>query len=167
MTDISPWVRKHAGLLSQNLPILDLACGGGRHSLYLLELGHRVTAVDKDVTAIRANDGVQNLSIVEADLEAGTWPFSNQLFAGIVVVNYLWRPIFNDLLTALAPGGVLIYDTFAVGNEKYGRPSNPDYLLRSNELKRICAGLEIIDYAHGKTEAPSAVRQSIAARNNR
>jgi len=144
--------------------VLDIACGGGRHSHFLLAKGYEAVAVDRDMSSMQPYAGTEGLSVLEADLEKDAWPFAGHLFAGIVVVNYLWRPLFPDLLASLAPAGILIYDTFAVGNEKFGRPRNPDFLLQPNELKDLCKGLEIVDYTHGETKLPPALRQSIVAR---
>ena len=166
MRPISPWIEKYSKLIPQNGPVLDVACGSGRHSLHLLGIGYDVVAVDIDIAKISEIQRDPKLSIVEADLEKDPWPFSKSAFSGVVVVNYLWRPLFADLLDALLPGGILLYDTFAQGNEKYGRPSNPDFLLAPDELRNFFQGkLEILDYFHGYMEAPKpAVHQSIAAR---
>ncbi|WP_416897470.1 MAG: hypothetical protein ACMVY4_18640 [Minwuia sp.] len=106
------------------------------------------------------------LSIVEADLEDGPWPFAGQQFGGIVVCNYLWRPLFPHVAATLAPGGVLIWTTFAAGNEAFGRPRNPDFLLQSNELLEAFAGsMEIVAFRQGHVARPGpAVRQSMVAR---
>ncbi|MCF8467075.1 MAG: class I SAM-dependent methyltransferase [Sneathiella sp.] len=169
MRPISPWIEKYSKLIPQNGPVLDVACGSGRHSLYLLGVGYDVIVVDIDTAEISKIQGYPNLSIVEADLEKDPWPFSKPAFSSVVVVNYLWRPLFPDLLDALLPGGILLYDTFAQGNERYGRPSNPDFLLAPGELYNLCQGkLEILDFMHGYVEVPKpALRQSIAARKPR
>ncbi|MZR29024.1 class I SAM-dependent methyltransferase [Sneathiella litorea] len=166
MRPISPWIEKYAPQIPDDKSVLDIACGGGRHSLYLLDLGHNVTAVDIDTSLIAAYQGRAGLSIVQADLEKGGWPFPVGAFSGILVVNYLWRPLFADIVTSLAPGGILLYDTFAQGNEKYGRPKNPDFLLAPEELIDSFGGeLDVIDFFEGDIEIPTlASRQSIAAR---
>ncbi|MCC3303201.1 class I SAM-dependent methyltransferase [Sneathiella sp. HT1-7] len=166
MRAISPWIEKYAQLIPKEKPVLDLACGGGRHSLYLLETGYKVTAVDIDTSSVAAYEGREGLSIVQADLENNSWPFSNGSFAGIVVVNYLWRPLFADIAAALSPGGILLYDTFARGNEKFGRPSNPDFLLAPGELAEVFSrDLNVIDFFEGRVDVPTpACRQSIVAR---
>ena len=165
MTPVSPWIRKYSSLIPKERPILDVACGNGRHSFYMQNLGYEVVAVDKDLTAINANQFQSDISIIEADLERQLWPFSQQIFSGVIVVNYLWRPLFQSILDSVAPGGVLLYDTFGQGNEKFGRPRNPDFLLAPEELKNLCRNkFDIIDYFHGVTKSPApAIRQSIAA----
>jgi SAM-dependent methyltransferase len=169
MQPISPWIEKYAHQIPLEKPVLDLACGKGRHSLYLLDAGYKVTAVDIDITSISVFQGLDGLSVVQADLEKQSWPFSRDAFSGIVVVNYLWRPLFVDIVAALAPGGLLLYDTFMRGNERYGHPRNPDYLLAPGELQEIFGErLEVIDFFEGYVEEPkSAYRQSIAARKPR
>ncbi len=166
MRPISLWIEKYAHLIPKQKPVLDLACGAGRHSLYLLGAGYEVTAVDINTSPIETYQGREGLSIVQADLEKERWPFSDNTFSGIVVVNYLWRPLFADIAAALSPGGILLYDTFAQGNEKYGRPSNPDFLLAPGELAEFFSNsLDVIDFFEGRVDAPNpACRQSIVAR---
>jgi len=166
MLSISPWVEKHVPLIPKARPVLDVACGGGRHSLHLLKLGYEMVSVDVETTAITTYKDLPGLSIVRADLEKDPWPFAENTFASIVVVNYLWRPLLPDLCASLMPGGVLLYDTFARGNEKYGRPSNPDFLLKQRELQETLEDeLEILDFFDGFVDTPTpACRQSIAAR---
>jgi SAM-dependent methyltransferase len=140
---------------------LDLASGGGRHARYLAGLGHRVEAVDIAAPA----QGIPGVTVCQADLESGDWPYEKERFAGIVVVNYLHRPLFPKILQALSPGGVLIYETFAVGQEKYGRPRNPDHLLRLGELLEVARGkLKIVAYEDVEEREPRpACRQRICA----
>ena len=127
--------------------VLDLACGGGRHARWLASQGFAVDAVDRDAGALAALAECANVTTKVADLEAGAWPYAGQRFAGIVVTNYLHRPLFPVLLDALAPGGVLIYETFAAGNEQFGRPCNPAFLLKPGELLQVAHGrLEVIAY---------------------
>lgn len=139
----SAWVRRFASLIPSG-EVLDLACGSGRHSRLLAEMGCRVCALDRDADALRNAAGA-GISTVQFDLENGTpWPFAPDRFTGIVVTNYLHRPLFSAMLASVAPGGVWIYETFALGNERYGKPSNPDFLLRPGEL------LDIVGHpAHG------------------
>ena len=148
----SAWVRRFAGLLPPQARILDVACGGGRHSRWLIDQGHQVTAVDRDTSFVL--DLADTAEIVTADLENGApWPFTGRAFDGIVVTNYLYRPLFPYLLGALADGGVLIYETFARGNEAFGKPRNPDHLLRDGELLDAFAGvLQVVAYEHGVAE---------------
>lgn len=146
--------------------MLDLACGGGRHSRLLASHCYPVLAVDRDAQSLAALQGLPGVTVLQADLEGDVWPLTGQRFAGIVVTNYLWRPRLADLLVLLAPGGVLIYETFMLGNEAYGKPSNPDFLLRSGELRLIAqtAGLREIAFEEGLTATPKpAVRQAICA----
>lgn len=146
--------------------MLDLACGSGRHARYLAGLGHPVVAVDRDAGAIAGLQGWPGIVAESHDLEAEAWPLAGRLFAGIVVTNYLWRPRLPDVLALLAPGGVLIYETFMLGNEAYGKPSSPAFLLEPGELRRIvaAAGLREIEFVEGYVETPKpAMRQAICA----
>ena len=157
----SAWVRRFAPLVPMGGAVLDLACGGGRHSRLFLDRGHPVTAVDRDISQATLAEGA---ALIAADLEDGApWPLAGQCFAAIVVANYLWRPLFPAIRHALSPDGVLIYETFAVGNEAFGRPRNPEHLLRRGELLDLCAGLTIVAYEDGGTGA--AVIQRICAVN--
>lgn len=144
--------------------MLDLAAGRGRHSRLLLELGYRVTAVDRDASGLTELPGVEAIA---ADLEDGSpWPLPDRHFAGIVVVNYLYRPILPRIAASLAPGGVLIYETFGAGQERYGKPRNPDHLLRPGELLAFSdrEGLTVRAYACGQTGGGEpSVRQSVVA----
>ena len=134
----SAWVARFAGLVPAGR-VLDLACGGGRHARLMAELGHAVLAVDRDTAALAAASG-PGIDTLVFDLEHPAaashpdWPLLPGVFAGIVVSNYLHRPLALPLLDSLAPGGILIYETFAVGNGQFGKPSNPDFLLKSGEL---------------------------------
>ncbi|MFC5301277.1 class I SAM-dependent methyltransferase [Azospira restricta] len=154
----SPWVRRFAPLLPAGGEVLDLACGGGRHARLLAALGHRVEAVDRDSAALAALAGVAGVCVRVADLEHGAWPYAGCRFAGIVVTNYLHRPLLPLIEGALAEPAVLIYETFMQGNERFGRPSNPDFLLRSQELLQLAqaAGLRVVAYEEGEVAAPKA-----------
>jgi SAM-dependent methyltransferase len=146
--------------------VLDLACGSGRHLRHFLDAGHKVVGLDRDVSGLDDLRQVGAVEIVQADLEDGSpWPLPGRKFAGIVVANYLHRPLFPFVLDALAPGGALLYETFAVGNEKYGKPSNPNFLLRDGELLEIARGkLRVIAYEAVDEQTPRrAVIQRIAA----
>jgi SAM-dependent methyltransferase len=162
----SPWVETHCGLIAPGGRVLDLACGSGRHARLLAGLGLAVCAVDRDAEVVLKLQGVPGITATQLDLEGDEWPLSGQSFAGIVVTNYLWRPRLPDLLTMLAPGGVLIYETFMLGNEFYGKPSNPDFLLRPGELREVMRadGLREIAFEEGYTDSPKpAMRQAICA----
>ena len=138
----SRWVRRFAGLIPPNSKVLDLACGGGRHARYAASLGHSVLAVDKDVSALSTNP-TQNIRCLSFDLELSDspshadWPLAPDQFGGIIVTNYLHRPLMGDLLLSLRTGGVLIYETFAQDNGLFGKPSSPDFLLLPGELLRL------------------------------
>ncbi len=164
---VSPWIARFAHLIPPFGTVLDLAAGGGRHCRFLLKRGHPVLAVDRDIEAL-ADIGDVRLSLLQTDLESGAWPFGNRRFAGVVVTNYLHRPLLASLVTAVEDGGALIYETFAEGNAAFGRPSNPDFLLRPGELlKAVCGELEVVAYEHGHVEQPRpAVVQRIAAVRN-
>lgn len=130
----SAWVCRWAEHIPAGGRVLDVACGRGRHARWLAARGHPVEAVDRDAAMLADLAPVPGVTTRCADIEAGPWPYPEAAFAGIVVVNYLHRPLFPHLLAALAPGGVLIYETFAAGNERYGRPANPAFLLQPGEL---------------------------------
>ena len=159
------WLRRWHTAIPAGGAVLDVAAGGGRHSAWLLARGHPVTAVDRDVSHLAP---VAGLTIIEADLETPEGvPCGVGRFAGVVMVNYLWRPILGDIAAALAPGGVLIAETFAAGNEAYGRPRNRDFLLRPGELLAVCrdAGFAVLGYQHGRSGGdPVALRQGVCAR---
>jgi SAM-dependent methyltransferase len=159
-------VRRFAPLVKPGGAVLDLACGAGRHTRFFLQRGHPVTALDVDLSRLGDVGELLGLDAVEADLEGGApWPLGDRSFAGIVVTNYLWRPLFPNLTAALAPAGVLIYETFARGNERFGKPSNPAFLLEEGELLEFVAGaLSVVAYEHGEIERPwPAVVQRICA----
>jgi SAM-dependent methyltransferase len=131
----SAWIVRFASLVPAGGPVLDLAAGGGRHTRFFLGRGHPVTAVDRDVSGLADLRGEATLRIVEDDLEDGSpFPLKDREFAAVVVANYLHRPIFPDVVAAVGPGGVLIYETYARGQERFGRPRNPDFLLQPGEL---------------------------------
>lgn len=135
--------------------VLDVACGSGRHARLLAEMGYRVEAVDRDLQAIERLAGVPGIETRIADLEDGEWPYTAESFDGVVVTNYLFRPRFDLLLDTLRPGGVLIYETFMVGNETLGKPSNPDFLLRRDELlERVRGRLDVVAFEQGRVEEP-------------
>ena len=162
----SPWVDRYIDRIPAGGQVLDLACGSGRHTRLLRRHGFPVTAVDIDPSRLGKLADDPAVEVITADLEAGAgWPMAGRAFAGIVVTNYLHRPILPDIVGAVAPGGVLIYETFAVGNERFGKPSNPDFLLQPNELlETVLPELTVLAYEHGEDQAPKpAVRQKICA----
>ena len=161
----SAWVARWASLVPTGGRVLDVACGNGRHARCFAARGHPVDAVDRDPDSVARLADVPGVMPRCADIEAGPWPYEGQQFAGIVVANYLHRPLLPRLLAALAPGGVLIYETFAAGNERFGRPSNPDFLLRPGELLETVRGrLKVIAYEALEVSEPRpAVVQRICA----
>lgn len=141
--------------------VLDVACGSGRHLRWLAAQGFAVTGVDRDAAAL-ASLSQYGRSVV-ADLENAPWPLPGQCFDVVVVTNYLWRPLWPAVLASLADGGVLIYETFALGHEAFGKPSNPDFLLRAGELLEACRGLHVVAFEDGTLDAPTRRVQRIAA----
>lgn len=166
MIAISPWIGRFLPLIPAGGEVLDLACGGGRHSRLAAAAGYRVLAVDRDREALAALVACPGVSTLHADLEGEGWPLAGRRFAGVIVANYLWRPRLPDVLALLADGGVLIYETFMAGNERYGRPANPDFLLRPQELLAVTrgAGLRVLAYEEGYSGEPKpAMRQAVCA----
>lgn len=146
--------------------MLDLACGGGRHGRLFLSLGHPVSFLDINLSGVADLEGQKAAEFLQADLENGApWPLPGRSFAAIVVSNYLWRPLFPALLAALAPGGLLLFETFMQGQERFGKPSNPAFLLAENELFDLCReACHILAFEQGEeTESKPAFRQRIAA----
>ncbi len=159
----SAWVQRFAGLLPPGGRVLDLACGSGRHLRWLAAQGFAVTGVDRDAAALAPLAAFGETLV--ADLEAAPWPLPGRRFDGIVVTNYLWRPLWPALRDALAQGGVLIYETFALGQERIGKPSRPEFLLRPGELLQAFAGLRVVAFEHGFEAAPPRHVQRIVAVN--
>jgi len=164
--EASPWVRRFAPLIPAGGEVLDLACGAGRHARLLVQMDYRVEAVDRNDALLAALDGIEGITTRQADLEGGPWPYFGRAFEGIVVTNYLWRPLLPSLLACLDEGGVLIYETFMVGNERFGKPSNPEYLLRRGELLDLMhKRFNVVAFEQGEVEQPRpAVIQRIAVR---
>lgn len=158
----SPWIVRFAPLVATGGAVLDVACGGGRHWRHFLERGHPVTGIDRDLTQAIPAEGAE---LIAADLEDGSpWPLPGRRFAAVVVANYLWRPLFPRLLESLAEGGVLIAETFARGNEAYGRPRNPDHLLERGELLRLAARLTVVAYEDGVAGGRAVVQRLCAVK---
>lgn len=158
----SPWVLRWAHLIRPAGRILDVAAGHGRHARALQALGHAVLAVDLDISGLEDAAGIE---VLAADLETGAWPFAAAAFDAIIVVNYFHRPHFPHLVQSLANGGTLIFETFGQGNERLGRPRNPDFLLAPGELLHSFArDLHIVAHEHGAEQTlRPAVRQRLCA----
>jgi SAM-dependent methyltransferase len=143
----SSWVRRWTPLVAARGRVLDLACGEGRHVRWFANRGHPVTAVDRDAQALAPLAGIAETIV--ADLEGAPWPLAERRFDAVVVTNYLWRPLFPRLVAALASPGLLVYESFAEGQQEVGRPARPEFLLRPGELLGLAAGLMIVAYEDG------------------
>ena len=170
MDDISAWVRRWSHLVSPQGTVLDLACGKGRHMRWFAARGHPVTGVDRSAEALAALADLQaqgQAELVQADLENAPWPLTRdnalRRFDAIIVTNYLWRDLWPQIIGSLAPGGLLIYETFAIGNETVGKPSRPDFLLQPGELLQRCAALRVVAYEDGYEPSPERFVQRIVA----
>lgn len=161
----SPWVIKYAPLIRKQGRVLDLACGNGRHAIWLAEHGYQVDAVDWDEQAVSRLKGIQNIHVQVENIETATWPDSVVQYDGIIVSRYLYRPLLPLLIDKLNDGGILIYETFMVGNERFGKPSNPDYLLKRDELLNVYSAImEIMAFEQGEEALPKpSVMQRICA----
>ena len=157
----SPWVQRWSHLVPAGGAVLDVACGHGRHMRWFGSLGHPVTGVDRSPEAIEAVAGLGEALL--ADIENGPWPLAGRTFQGVVVTNYLWRALLPQIVDSVAPGGALVYETFAGGNETVGKPSRPDFLLQPGELLRACQGLRVVAYEDGFLDEPARFVQRIAA----
>lgn len=151
----SAWVRRWSHLVADRGVVLDVACGRGRHARWFYQRNHPVALVD------RSQEAIDSIALpapaceaVVADIENGPWPFSGRQFDAVVVTNYLWRPLMPTLLDSLAPGGVLIYETFTQGNETVGKPSRPEFLLHPGELLDICRTLRVVAFEDGFEQGP-------------
>lgn len=143
----SAWVQRFAGLIRPGGRVLDVACGGGRHLRWLAEQGFLLTGIDRDPKA--AQDTPTHARVVIADIETKPWPLPAERFDAVIVTNYLWRALWPALRGALADDGVLIYETFALGQETIGKPSRPDFLLQPGELLSAFAGLRVVAFEDG------------------
>lgn len=170
LTEASPWVRRFSIDVPPGGTVLDLACGVGRHVRHFLGRGHPVVAVDRDLSGLADLGAAPGLERIETDLEDGSpFPLAGRRFAGVVVTNYLFRPHLPDLMAVVGDGGLLIYETFALGNEHFGRPRNPDHLLRPGELVEAVRGqLRVLAYEDLLVEKPKpAALQRICARREK
>lgn len=157
----SAWVQRWSHLVPSGGSVLDVACGHGRHLRWFAQRGHAVTGVDRSPEAIEA---VQPLGrAVLADIENGPWPFEGERFDAVIVTNYLWRALLPTLADSVTEGGVLLYETFATGNESVGKPSRPDFLLQPGELLQASRGLHVVAYEDGFCDRPERFVQRLAA----
>jgi SAM-dependent methyltransferase len=159
----SDWIERWVHLLRPGCAVLDLACGHGRHMRWLAARGFALTGIDRSREALSTAQTFGQVR--EADVEAGPWPLTGQQFGAVVVTNYLWRPLWPKIMDSLSPGGVLLYETFAQGNETVGKPSRPDFLLRPGELLEVCAqnGLRVVAFEDGYLPTPERFLQRIVA----
>ena len=157
----SLWVQRWTHLVRPGGSVLDVACGHGRHMRWFAQAGHTVTGVDRSPEAVAAASTLGR--VVQADIENGPWPFEGEHFDVVVVTNYLWRPLMDTLLNSVATGGVLIYETFTDGNATVGKPSRPDFLLRTGELLQVCASLRVVAFEDGFLDRPERFVQRIVA----
>lgn len=170
---VSAWITRWSHLVPQGGTVLDLACGHGRHTRWFAARGHPVVSLDRSPQALAslaelaANADGPPVQLVQADIENQAWPLladgAPRTFDGVVVTNYLWRALFPTIVRSLAPGGVLLYETFAHGNASVGKPSRPDFLLQPGELLQACAGLRIVAFEDGFCPNPERFVQRIAA----
>ncbi len=167
----SPWVTRFSHLVPERARVLDVAGGYGRHSEHFLKRNCTVVTVDIDTAAIESiASRLPTVLAIQADIEHGPWPLIDaqgkpQLFDAVVVTNYLWRPLMPTLLASLGIGGVLIYETFAQGNEGLGKPSRPDFLLRRGELLEVCKDMQIVAFEEGFLDSPPRIVQRIVSVN--
>lgn len=166
----SPWIQRWSHLVPERGSLLDLACGRGRHVRWFAGRGHAVVGVDNAPQALQSLDDLTQGGQVRtllADVESGPWPLMVQgaprQFDGVIVTNYLWRPLLPTIVSSLAPGGVLLYETFAHGNASVGKPARPDFLLQPGELLQVCRGLRIVAFEDGFCDQPDRFVQRIAA----
>jgi SAM-dependent methyltransferase len=157
----SSWLQRWAHLIPAGGRVLDVACGAGRHMLFLSSRGHHVTGVDRNPEALELAKAFGQVTC--ADIENGPWPFPGQTFDCVLVTHYLWRPLLPTVVNSVAPGGVLIYETFATGNETVGKPSRPDFLLQNGELLKATKGLRTVAYEDGFEALPDRFMQRIVA----
>lgn len=161
----SPWVVRWLALLPRGSAILDVACGTGRHTRYALDQGHSVVAVDRNEKALSGLASTARVAVIEADIEGAQWPLPARKFDAVIVTNYLHRPLFPSLIDAVSESGLLIYETFAKGNERFGRPANPEFLLETGELLgRVGPSLRVLGFEDIYVDSPKqALVQRICA----
>ena len=157
----STWVQRWSHLVPAGGSVLDVACGHGRHMAWFAGRGHSVTGIDRSPEAIAA--AAEFGQAIEADIESGPWPLEGASFDAVIVTNYLWRPLLPRIVASVAPGGVLVYETFSVGNETVGKPSRPDFLLNPGELLQATATLHTVAFEEGFCSAPERFVQRIAS----
>lgn len=146
----SRWIQDWSHLVPEGAAVLDVACGNGRHLHWFRERNHPVTVLDQSQEAI--DNAAPYAEAIQCDLETDPWPLPQRTFSAVVVTNYLWRPLFPAILASIAPGGVLLYETFAEGNARFGRPRREEFLLRRGELLQLCADLQIVAFEDGVEE---------------
>lgn len=161
----STWVQRWSHLVPDGASVLDVACGSGRHVRWFAERGCRVTAIDRDAAAVEPLRALARVLI--ADLEGGAWPLPGNRFDVVLCTHYLWRALLPTLVDTVAVDGLLIYETFAVGNERFGKPANPDFLLRPGELLEAARGLRVVAYEDGFVDDPPRCLQRIVAARDR
>ena len=158
----SSWIRRFTHLIPAGTQVLDVACGSGRHMRWLAQQGYQPLGVDRNPDSLQL--AAQWGDTVQADLEDGSpWPLPDRQFGGVVVTNYLWRPLLPVVVDSVAPGGVLIYETFALGNETVGRPARAEFLLAPGELLHVCKELRVVGYEDGFIDEPARFVQRITA----
>jgi SAM-dependent methyltransferase len=162
MNEPSPWIVRWAGAIAPKGSVLDLACGSGRHVRFLAARGLRVSALDRDRDALQRLRGMA-AEVIVADLESAPWPLAGRRFDAVIVTNYLWRALLPQIVSSVADGGLLLYETFALGQQNFGRPTNPDFLLRPRELLHAAQGLHVVAYEDGMAQAPLRRVQRLAA----
>jgi SAM-dependent methyltransferase len=159
--DASLWVQRWSYLVAPGASVLDVACGSGRHLRWFAQRGCRVTGVDRDEQALAASQDIAET--VLADIEAGPWPLPDRRFDAVTVTNYLWRELLPTLVASVAEDGVLIYETFSEGNERFGKPSNPKFLLLPGELLQAAQGLRVVAFEDGFVTGPDRCVQRLVA----
>ncbi len=159
--EASAWVRRWSHLVPAGGGVLDVACGSGRHVRWFASRGCKVTGIDRDAAAVEPLRVIAR--IIVADLENEPWPASLGIYDAVVVTNYLWRPLLPAIVASVAPRGMLIYETFAAGNQTVGKPSNPDFLLRHGELLEAARELRVVAYEDGFESSPDRFVQRLVA----